>query len=51
MAPAVTILIAGVNPTAALLGSQVVLALGIPFALIPLIWFTSRPKLMGKHVN
>lgn len=51
MAPAVTILIAGVNPTAALLGSQVVLALGIPFALIPLIWFTSRPKLMGEHVN
>ena len=51
MAPAVTILIAGVNPTAALLASQVVLALGIPFALIPLIWFTSRPKLMGEHVN
>jgi manganese transport protein len=27
--------------------SQVVLSLGLPFAMIPLVWFTSRERLMG----
>jgi manganese transport protein len=31
--------------------SQVVLSFGIPFALIPLVIFTSRKKLMGALVN
>jgi len=31
--------------------SQVVLSFGIPFALIPLVLFTSRKKLMGVLVN
>jgi manganese transport protein len=28
-----------------------VLSFGIPFALIPLVWFTSRRDLMGVLVN
>jgi manganese transport protein len=31
--------------------SQVILSFGIPFALIPLVWFTSRRDLMGALVN
>ena len=31
--------------------SQVVLSFGIPFALIPLVIFTSRRELMGALVN
>ncbi len=41
----------GVDPTQALVGSQVVLSFGIPFALVPLIWFTSRRDVMGGLVN
>jgi manganese transport protein len=31
--------------------SQVVLSFGIPFALVPLVWFTSRRDVMGPLVN
>src|SRR4029079_3410787 len=31
--------------------SQVVLSFGIPFALIPLVWFTSRRDIMGVLTN
>jgi Mn2+ and Fe2+ transporters of the NRAMP family len=31
--------------------SQVVLSFGIPFALVPLVLFTSRRSLMGVLVN
>jgi manganese transport protein len=31
--------------------SQVILSFGIPFALIPLVWFTSRREIMGTLVN
>ncbi|MBA3717953.1 MAG: divalent metal cation transporter, partial [Actinobacteria bacterium] len=31
--------------------SQVVLSFGIPFALIPLVMFTSKKKIMGVLVN
>lgn len=41
----------GVDPTRALVVSQVVLSFGIPFALIPLVRLTSSPGLMGEHVN
>jgi manganese transport protein len=41
----------GLNPTKTLVVSQVVLSFGIPFALIPLVWFTSRRALMGTLVN
>jgi manganese transport protein len=34
-----------------LVWSQVVLSLQLPFAIYPLIRFTSNPALMGRHVN
>ncbi|SEC89899.1 manganese transport protein [Nocardioides exalbidus] len=49
--PALVILAIGVDPTAALVGSQVVLSFGIPFALVPLVWFTARKDVMGSLVN
>jgi manganese transport protein len=51
MAPALTVLALGVNPTSALVFSQVALSFGIPFALVPLVIFTSRRDIMGSHVN
>lgn len=51
LAPALVILALGVDPTAALVGSQVVLSFGIPFALVPLVWFTARRDVMGSLVN
>lgn len=51
MAPALVILAIGVSPTSALVLSQVVLSFGIPFAVIPLVVFTSRRAVMGAHVN
>ncbi|MFZ3453744.1 Nramp family divalent metal transporter [Arthrobacter sp. 7Tela_A1] len=49
--PALAILAAGIDPTWALVLSQVVLSFGIPFALVPLLWLTSRADLMGEHRN
>ena len=49
--PAVILLAAGVDPTAALVGSQVVLSFGIAFALVPLVWFTGRRRLLGEFTN
>ncbi len=51
MLPAIAILAIGMNPTAALVLSQVVLSFGIPFALVPLVMLTSRREVMGAHVN
>ena len=51
MAPALAVLAIGVDPTTALVGSQVLLSFGIPFALVPLVWLTSRRDLMGALVN
>ncbi len=51
MAPALIVLGLGVNPTDALVLSQVVLSFGIPFALVPLVVFTSRRDVMGAHAN
>ena len=51
LAPALVILAIGVDPTTALVGSQVVLSFGIPFALVPLVWFTARRDVMGPLVN
>ena len=45
------IIAAGVDTTAALVISQVVLSFGIPFALIPLVMLTRRRDLMGALVN
>lgn len=49
--PALVILAIGVNPTWALVLSQVALSIGIPFALIPLVRLTSSRAVMGSHVN
>lgn len=49
--PALALLALGVDPTWALVMSQVVLSLGIPFALVPLVWLTSRRDLMAGFVN
>jgi manganese transport protein len=51
MAPSLVILGLGVNPSVALVISQVVLSFGIPFALVPLILLTRRKDVMGGLVN
>lgn len=47
--PAIALLTFGVNPTWALILSQVILSFGIPFALIPLVRLTSNAALMGAN--
>ncbi|KQU14204.1 MULTISPECIES: Nramp family divalent metal transporter [Bacillus] len=49
--PPIAIIASGVNPTSALVMSQVVLSFGIAFALIPLILFTSKKRIMGDLMN
>jgi manganese transport protein len=51
MAPALIVLAIGVNPTSALVLSQVVLSFGIPLAVIPLVMMTGRRSVMGPFVN
>lgn len=51
LVPAITILALGIEPTRALVLSQVVLSFGIPFALFPLVRFTRDPRIMGRFVN
>ena len=51
MAPALIIIAAGVDASRALVLSQVALSFGIPFALIPLLWFCRDRELMGVLVN
>ncbi len=49
--PALILLAVGIDPTMALVISQVVLSFGIPFALVPLLRLTGDPALMGEQVN
>jgi manganese transport protein len=51
MAPAFFVIGLGADPSHTLVLSQVVLSFGIPFALVPLVVFTSRRKVMGHLVN
>jgi manganese transport protein len=51
MVPALIVLAIGLEPTKVLVGSQVVLSFGIPFALVPMILLTSRRSVMGALVN
>lgn len=51
MAPALLALGVGVNPSRALVISQVLLSFGIPFALVPLLVFCRDRRLMGSLVN
>jgi manganese transport protein len=49
--PALGILAFGIDPSRALVLSQVALSFGIPFALIPLVRLTNDPALMGADTN
>lgn len=49
--PALALLAIGVDPTWALVISQVVLSFGIPFALVPLLRLTRDSALMGVAAN
>ncbi|MDQ7850327.1 MAG: Nramp family divalent metal transporter [Armatimonadota bacterium] len=51
MAPAIAVIAMGLDPTRTLVISQVILSFGLPFALVPLVRFTSRRVLMGELVN
>lgn len=49
--PALVILGVGVDPTLALVLSQVALSFGIPFALIPLVALTAQRRTLGAYAN
>ncbi|MCJ1708377.1 Nramp family divalent metal transporter [Microbacterium sp. VKM Ac-2923] len=51
LVPALVILALGVDPTLALVLSQVVLSFGIPFALVPLVVLTARSTVLGAYRN
>lgn len=51
LVPAIIILAVGVDPTWALIVSQVLLSLGIPFALIPLMRLTANREIMGDRAD
>jgi manganese transport protein len=51
MLPALIVIGIGLDPSRTLVLSQVVLSFGIPFALIPLVIFTGKRKIMGPLVN
>jgi manganese transport protein len=51
MIPAFVVIAAGLDPSRTLVISQVVLSFGIPFALVPLVYFTARTDVMGTFVN
>jgi manganese transport protein len=49
--PPMLIIMLGLDPTRTLVISQVVLSFGLPFAIVPLVLFTSRRDIMGELVN
>jgi manganese transport protein len=51
LAPALVVLGIGLDPTDALVASQVVLSFGIPFALVPLLMLAAKKDVMGELVN
>jgi manganese transport protein len=51
MIPAFVVIAIGIDPSRTLVLSQVVLSFGIPFALVPLVYFTARRDIMGALVN
>jgi manganese transport protein len=51
MFPALIVIAIGLDPSRTLVISQVVLSFGIPFALVPLVVFTSKREIMGALVN
>ncbi len=51
MVPSLVVIASGLEPTRTLVISQVILSFGLPFAIIPLVMFTSRSDIMGVLVN
>jgi manganese transport protein len=51
MLPAFIVVGMRLDPTRTLVISQVVLSFGLPFAIIPLVVYTSRKDLMGVLIN
>jgi len=51
MVPSLVVILIGLDPTRTLVLSQVTLSFGLPFAIIPLVIFTSKRKVMGELVN
>ncbi|MBA2678106.1 MAG: Nramp family divalent metal transporter, partial [Ktedonobacteraceae bacterium] len=51
MLPAIIVVLVGINPTQALVISQVVLSFVLPVPVITLILFTRRRDIMGSLVN
>jgi manganese transport protein len=51
MLPALVLIVSGFSATRALVLSQAFLSFGIPFALIPLVFFTASRRLMGPLAN
>jgi len=51
MVPSFVVVALGVNATQALVASQVVLSLTLPFPMIALVWFTCQRKVMGGYKN
>jgi manganese transport protein len=51
MVPSLIVILVGLDPTRVLVLSQVVLSFGLPFAVVPLVYFTSHRKLMKTLVN
>jgi manganese transport protein len=49
--PSLIVIFIGLDPTRTLVISQVVLSFGLPFAVIPLVMFTSNKRIMGGLVN
>jgi manganese transport protein len=51
LVPALVVIAVGLDPTRALVLSQVVLSFGIPFALVPLVLLSRRRDVMGELAN
>lgn len=51
MLPSMIVIFVGFDPSKTLVLSQVLLSFGLPFAIIPLVIFTSNKKIMGVLVN
>jgi manganese transport protein len=51
MVPSLIVIAIGLDPSRTLVISQVLLSFGLPFAIIPLVIFTSQRKIMGVLTN
>ena len=51
MSPSFVVIGMRLDPTRTLVLSQVVLSFGLPFAIIPLVYYTAHAKIMGTLVN